>query len=243
MPVDAKGKQILREPTYNKFRQLLINDIMKTIDLEGTHGGELKPIIEKTLKEEKFKDLVSKLLQCIVKETDINVKDCPQTLSMLMEEDIADDIKRDLQDQVEERHDGKRDKETERIYREGTNEQLWKDIPSRYLGQRASLINDIFGLIKENIVIKLTFLIGFVLLGISSILFKSVYKAVIAGLTLTAMPAISVTTMIANIIGAVGGILIFFVSLSLVFQYLFLAKSRDERIRELAHRSLEKRGK
>jgi len=127
------------------------------------------------------------------------------------------------------------------LYREGINNNLWDNVPSRYLGQKTSLLQDVLLLIKENEAIKLTLFLGIVFLVISSILFNSVYHAIIAGLTLSAVPGASVTILIANILRAFGGILIFFVSLSLIFQHILLTKTRDEKIRELAHKYLERK--
>ncbi len=45
---------------------------------------------------------------------------------------------------------------------------------------------------------------------------------------------------IGNVTGAIGGILIFFVSLSLVFQYILLVRRRDDKIREAANRYLDR---
>ena len=241
MVINLKGRKILKEPLYDKFRELLVDEIIKTIDLEGKYGSELRPIIEKTLRKEKFKEMVDKLMKSLAKETKIDDKYSRDALSILIEEDVARDIKNDLEDQIEERYDVKRDKESERLYREGINNNLWDRVPSRYLGQKTSLLRDVLLLIKENEAIKLTLFLGIVFLVISSILFNSVYHAIIAGLTLSAVPGDSVTIMIANILGAFGGILIFFVSLSLIFQHILLTKTRDEKIRELAHKYLERK--
>jgi len=69
--------------------------------------------------------------------------------------------------------------------------------------------------------------------------FHSVYKAVLVGLTLTAFPDEKLYIKIANLLGGIGGILIFFTSLSIVLQYFLVLKSRDELLRELARRFLE----
>ncbi|RLG10887.1 MAG: hypothetical protein DRN64_02240, partial [Thaumarchaeota archaeon] len=116
--------------------------------MEGKYGSELRPIIEKTLRKEKFKEMVDKLMKSLAKETKIDDKYSRDALSILIEEDVARDIKNDLEDQIEERYDVKRDKESERLYREGINNNLWDNVPSRYLGQKTSLLRDILLLIK-----------------------------------------------------------------------------------------------
>ncbi len=58
--------------------------------------------MKKTQKEEKFSHLVNKLLQTILKETDIKKEDCYTALSTLMEEDLVEDLKKELKGQIEE---------------------------------------------------------------------------------------------------------------------------------------------
>jgi uncharacterized protein with PQ loop repeat len=94
--------------------------------------------------------------------------------------------------------------------------------------------------ISENPIITGLFLTGFLLFAISAILFGSVYEALITGLTLTSVKGDELTIKLGNITGAIGGILIFFVSLSLVFQYILLVRRRDEKIREAANRYLDR---
>lgn len=241
MPLEVEGKKILKEPAYDMLRDIIIEDIVQTIDREGKYGQELRPVIENTLRNTRFKSLVAKLFENILKQTDIKPEECERALSMLMEEDIAEDIKRNLQDQVEEHPEDRRGDERGELYGQGESGLLWRDVPKRYLGSRISVFRDVVSLVARNITVQVTFLGGVALLIISAILFGSIYHAVIAGLTLTALPAETVSTRLANVLGAMGGILIFFVSLSLVFQYLFLARSRDERIRDIAARYLQQK--
>lgn len=240
MPVEIEGKKILREPAYERLRQIIIDDILGTIDQEGKYGQELRPIIEDTLKDGRFKSLVVKLFDDIMKHTNISPKECKKALSMLMEEDIADDIKRNLDHNLEEQA-GKRKRGRGRsLYEEGESRLLWRDVPRRYLGSRVSALRDIISLVVNNTAVQIAFIGGITLLVLSTIMFGSLYEAVLAGLTLTAVGAETTGRKLANVLGALGGILIFFVSLSLVFQYLFLTRSRDKWIRDIAARYLRK---
>ena len=121
------------------------------------------------------------------------------------------------------------------------DQKLWHDVPSRYIGAKTSLWRDVWGLIMNNSAMKWIIGLGIGLLILASLLFKSVYKAIITGLTLSAFSGPGLSVKLANIIGAVGGILIFFVFLTLIVQYLFLTKSRDERIRAITCRYLGER--
>jgi len=47
--------------------------------------------------------------------------------------------------------------------------------------------------------------------------------------------------MVGNITGALGGILLFFVFISLLIQDKYLARTRDERLRKLADKTLKEK--
>ena len=87
------------------------------------------------------------------------------------------------------------------------------------------------------------FISGFLFLIISAILFRSFYKAILVGLTLTAFEEEILYIKVANLLGGIGGILIFFTSLSIVLQHFLVIKSRDETLREIARRFLERKVK
>ncbi|MFO8051828.1 MAG: hypothetical protein R6V01_09055 [Thermoplasmatota archaeon] len=120
---------------------------------------------------------------------------------------------------------------------------LWKDTPKRYLGSRKIPFKDMLDLLRENKFIDAVIITGIILLSLSAGLLGSIYDALVAGLTLTTAPGDQMRIMIGNITGAIGGILIFFVAISLLFQYMLLVRTRDERIRNKANRYLERRAK
>lgn len=241
MGVDSKGKEILEKADFDKFRKAFIDSIMRRISFEGKAGSDISTIIEQILREEGFDTLVRKLVENIAKETNMSIENSRKALPVLLEEDVANDIKKDLQGQVQETRNYKSIKKNGGIYKKGEETKLWKNVGvKRFIGQKPSIVNDVFSLIKEHNIIKYTISMGFCFLAISALLFHSLYKAVLVGLTLTAFPGESAITKTANIIGGVGGILIFFVFLTLVLQYLLLTKTRDEQVKELARNYLEK---
>ena len=242
MGVDTKGKEILEKVNFEEFRQALIDSIIRRISLEGTSGCDLRTIIERTLKEKEFNTLVSRLLESIAKETNLTAEDCRKALPVLVEEDVASDIKEGFEGQVQERRDYESTKDERELYEKGEKAKLWKEIGlKRFVGEKPSLASDVLKFLKEHIIVRYVLFVGFCLLIISALLFGSVYRAVVVGLTLTAVSGESVITKIANIVGGLGGILIFFVSLTLLFQYLLTTKIRDEQIKAIARRHLEKR--
>ncbi len=241
MTIDTKGKEILRRARFDKFRRAFIDSLMERISVEGTSGLDLRSAIEQTLREEGFDDLVSELVENIAKETRMSTKDCYRALPVLVEEDVAGDVKRDLQGQVYEELDaGGKEKE---IYQRGERVRLWKNVGfKRFLGQKSSTLADLFKFLREHDIVRYTLFAGISLLVLSSLLFGSVYKAMVVGLTLTVFGGESLLTKVANITGGFGGILVFFVFLTLVVQQMLTIKMRDEQVRMLAREYLRKRG-
>ena len=243
MPVDIKGKQILRDPHYIQLRQNLIDEIMKKIDEEGKHGIELREYIMEALKDDRYQPLIKEMMAKVEERANIRKEDCRKVLAVLLEEDIAGDIKKNMGDNIEEKEEGGWAGEKSRINREGEKKKLWRDAPMRYLGSRKIPLKDLWDILRENKFIDTVIITGIVLLVASALLLGSPYDALVAGLTLTTAPGEEIRTMAGNIIGAIGGILIFFVAISLIFQYMLLIRTRDDRIRERANRYLERRGK
>ena len=221
MPINAKGKELLKEPLCKAFRDVFKHEIIKMIDEEGKYGSEFKSVVEKTLKKERFLKLVNQLLQEILEKTNTDEKDLYKTLSILVEEDVADEIKKDLGGQIEEKN---RDGKTNKVYSQGEKELLWTNSPLRYIGKKTSIFNDIIKVIKNHKLIQFTLILGIALLSISSLLFNSLYKALIVGFTLTVFSADSLTIKIANITGALGGVLLFSLQFPLYFNTSLLRK-------------------
>jgi len=240
MGVDKKGEEILKSVKFDKFRRELIDSIMLKISQGGATGRNIRHIIEETLEEKKFEDLMEKLMEKIAKETNINERDRHTVASMLLEEEVADEIKQHLGGQVEEKI-GVTEKEEE-IQKRGEEKRIWKNIGlKRFIGKEQEMLRDILTLVKEQDTIKLTLLSGFTFLLISALLFNSIYKTIVVGLTLTVVPGESFKIKLANIAGAIGGVLIFFISLTLLLEYMVTTRTRDEQIKMLARQYLESR--
>ena len=238
--VGTKGREILRKANFDEFREAFIDSIMRKISQEGTIGCNIRPIIEETLKEEEFNILVNKLMKNIIRETHMDKEDSKKAVSLLLEEDVASDIKKNLQGQLQEKEDIKITKKERNIYNKGKETKLWRGINLiRVIGQRPSILKEIIKFLKEHKLVRYTLIIGFCFLVASALLFNSIYKAILVGLTLTAFPGESLRIRIANIIGGFGGVLIFFISITLLFQYLLTIKMQDEEIKSLAKEYLK----
>ncbi|OYV02684.1 hypothetical protein CGW93_04280 [candidate division bacterium WOR-3 4484_18] len=94
MEVDKKGKEILKEAHFDKFRQAFIDSLMEKISLEGKYGRDIKSLIEETLKEEAFVDFIHRLAKIIERKTTMSKKESEETAYTLIEEDVANDVRR-----------------------------------------------------------------------------------------------------------------------------------------------------
>ncbi|RLF28451.1 MAG: hypothetical protein DRN05_04085 [Thermoplasmata archaeon] len=242
MAVDKRGKEILEEAKFDKFKQAFIDSIMRKISIEGRYGTDIRPIIEETLKEEDFIDFFNKLAEIIRKKTEINGRECDRTASALVEEAFVKDISDVFSGQLKESKESRFSKEEMEIYRKGERFRLWKDANlKRFLGGRPEKLNDIIRLFREHSIIKAIVFIGIGALGISAVLFGSIYKALVVGLTLTMFSGETLQIKIANILGGIGGVLIFFTSITILLEYILLTARRNEQIQEMARRYFEKK--
>ncbi len=237
MPLDLKGKEILKEVNYEKVREAIIESILKRISREGTQGCDLRLIIEKTLQEEDFSDFIKRLVEKIRQKTKMTEKESKLSASYLIQEDIGAEICRNMEGEMEEVTEQKS------IQEKGEREKLWIASKRRLLGKRVQIFTDLFGIFKRHLILRITISVGFLFLIISAILFRSFYKAILVGLTLTAFEEEILYIKVANLLGGIGGILIFFTSLSIVLQHFLVIKSRDETLREIARRFLERKVK
>jgi len=234
MEVDKKGKEILKEAHFDRFRQAFIDSLMEKISLEGKYGCDIRSLIEETLKEEAFVDFVHRLAEIIERKTTMSKKESEETAYTLIEEDVANDVRNILHGQLEEKRNFKHSKVEEQIYSKGKELKLWKGVAlKRFLGKRASRWQDILRLLREH-GLGYVILTGVGLLIVSAVLFGSLYKALVVGLTLTIFAGETLRTKIGNILGGIGGVLIFFTSMTILIEYILLAERRSELIRELA---------
>ncbi len=237
MSLGRKGKKILRESNYRKIREELLIDITESINFEGVHGDKITYHIQKALEKENHFEFKRELVDKIKEELDLNEAEAENALLVMIQEDIRKELEDDIYTHSEKRGEiipGK-------VYKKGKQKKIWDDVRSIVLGKETSSLGDMMLLLREHSIIRWTLLIGFGLLTISSILLESIYKAIIAGLTLTAESGETLRIMIGNITGALGGILLFFVFISLIIQDKYLARTRDERLRKLADKTLKEK--
>lgn len=239
MVIDKKGREILKKSDFAKFRQELIENIIQKISTEGKYGSELREYVEESLKEDIFLEFVDKLYSQISKESTFNNKNIDKTAETLIEEDIAKDVKKILHGQLNEEKDSHISEEEKKFLKKGVDTNLWNIQPGRkLLGRKTTRIKDISKLFREHPALKYPIILGIIFLVISALLFGSIYKAVIVGLTLTSFTSDSVKIMLANILGGFGGLLLFFTSITIIFQLFLMSERRNIYIQELARRYL-----
>ena len=237
MAVDRKGKEILEELNYEKVRNEIIEGIIRRISKEGTTGCNLREIIENTLKEENFSEFINRLVKKIQQKTHMSEEESKLSASYLIQEDVGEEIQKNMEGEIEEI----KEKE-ENIQKKGKEEKLWTSSTTRILGKKYSFFHEFMNILKRHLILRSTIITGMVFLIISSILFHSIYKAILVGLTLTAFEEEPLSIKIANLLGGIGGILIFFTSLSIVLQHFLTIRARDEMLREIAKKFLERKG-
>ncbi len=243
MPLEKKGKEILKEVKYPKVRNAIIGSIMERISKEGMLGSDVRPIIEETLREEHFTDFIEKLIQEIRRKTNMSASESAKSVPYLIEEDVSQEVLRNMEGKMEEIEKPFSEKEERELHEKGEREKLWKKIGrQRLLGKKPLFLLEVWQILSRHLILRVTIISGISLLIISAFLFHSLYKAVLVGLTLTAFTGNSILIKVANLAGGTGGILIFFTSISLFLQYFIIVRSRDEEIREIARRYLEKKG-
>lgn len=237
MSVDVKGKEILKNINYEKIRDELIKSIMEKISKEGVYGCDLRLIIDDIFKTEKFQEFVKNLISEIQKNTEMDEEESKISASYLIQEDVGNEISENIKGEVEKKEIDK--SENKKISEKGEEEKLWKGIRKISLGKEYEFFNELWQIFKRHFVLRLTIITGVIFLITSAILFKSVYKAILVGLTLTAFKDEDIVIKVANLLGGIGGILIFFTSFSIVLQHFLVVRSRDEFLREIARKVLE----
>jgi len=238
MSLNSKGKNILRKSGYRRVRDQLLKDVTESINIEGSYGDKIIDHIDRVIDKDVYTEIKNELSELIKENLGIeDQEEVSKFLKVLLQEDISPELSENL---YTHEH-GRKDIISDEDYRTGKQEKLWEHVSTVVLGKETSPFDDLMILLKEHSIIRWTLVIGFFLLGISSFLLRSVYKSVIAGLTLTAEPGESLRIMLGNITGALGGILLFFVFISLLIQDKYLASNRDEKLRKLADKTLKEK--
>ena len=238
MSLDYKGKRLLRESNYSKFRDQLIKDIAESINISGVHGDRVIEHISNVLQDEKYDAITRELIDKIKEKMDLDKEyEAEDALMVILQEDVCSELHKNLYTHPEKLGD----LISEGLYKKGKRRKIWEDVQTRKLGKKTSVLGDLMILLSKHSIIRWTLILGVTLQTVSSILLRSVYKSVLAGLTLKAEPGESFRIMMGNVIGALGGILLFFVFVSLLIQDKYLARKRDERLRRLADKTVKEK--
>ncbi len=238
MSLDYKGKRLLRDSNYSKIRDHLIKDIAESINASGVHGDKVIEHISNVLRDERYDTITRKLLDKIKEAMDLDKEyEAEDAMMVILQEDVCSELHKNLYTHPE-RLEGLISKD---LYKKGKRRKIWKDVETRKLGKKTTVLGDLMLLLSKHSMIRWTMVLGVTLQTVSSILLESVYKSILAGLTLTAEPGGSLRIMMGNVIGALGGILLFFVFVSLLIQDRYLARKRDEKLRGLAEKTVKEK--
>ncbi len=236
MPVDQKGKEVLKAAGYRTVRRDISKAVAEYTRDQGRAGEDLYSIVERILGEEKFRKFFEGLIRRTMEATKLTEKESKRCASMLVGEETYEDLRRvpGLVYSDREARDGK----MEKIFTKSRRKGLVKGRYERrgILRAKPGVLCSLVELFRDNPILWKIVGIGIFLILTSAFLLGSFYDALIVALTLNAIPAPTLILKLGNILGAIGGVLIFFTSIALVLSHLM----EKERTRELMHRLAEK---
>lgn len=244
MSLDIEGEKLLEKANFKGLRQRLIQSVMENISKHGVAGQHIDKIIEESLREDIFKDFVEKLARYIDEKNKLSQREKDKTISTLVEEDIKGDLGRMLPEQLGDNEVKSCTGGEKRIYKKGQRAQLWKNKDFRQL-IRGDLpfLEELRRMFEEQRPLLYIIMAGFLLLLVSAVLFGSLYQTIITGLTLTALDSARLSDKFANVMAGLGGVLLFFTSISILVQYMIIKNAQTEEIRKSAQEILKKLGK
>ncbi len=237
MPVDKRGKKLLKAAGYEKFRKYLLRAVAEYIRDNAEVGEDLQEIVGKVLREERFRDFFDSLVQKTREDTKLSKDDASETASILVGEETRRDMERKAPGLVcsslgrKPQHPS-REKLHRKLLRRGVLKGRYSE--PAVLWFKARFWEAIMGFFREHPRLLGIISAGGIMIAISAILLGSIYNALVVALTLNAVSTASVAGKIGNIIGALGGVLIFFTSISVVVTYLLEKERRRERVSRLA---------
>jgi len=243
MPVDEKGKKILKAASYDKFRKEISRAVAEYIRDQGKMGEDIQTIVDRVLKEDRFKRFFESIVERTQEITNLSRRESENCASMLVSEETSAELQRKVPRLVcREESLG----QTNQIQREFYKKlQKGKILKGRY--QRAGVLKfkPKFSIVVSEFVRKNSALmkivgVGIFLIALSMFLLGSVYDSLIVALTLNAVSASSLGAKLGNVIGALGGVLLFFTTISIIVSHFLERERKRELLTRLANEYLEK---
>ena len=220
MVVSAKGKKILKSAGYDKLRKEISRAVAEYIRDHGTSGDDLQKIVEKVLSDDRFKEFFEALVSKTRTMTSLSEKESKRCASMLVGEETCRDFERKVPDLIvsrPSRNHGRKEFYQE-LRRDGIVSGEYRE--RGLLRQVPTRSERVVDFVRSNPTLVKIICLGVGLVFLSAFLLGSVYEALVVALTLNAAPATSLAERAANILGAFGGVLLFFTTVSLIVSHL-----------------------
>jgi len=242
MPVKKKGNKLLERTGYKKFKKRISRAVAEYIRDNPEEGENLHEIVKKTLEVEKYKEFFDNLTQKIKKTVRVDEAEASKSASILVDEEISQEIQKNVPGLVST----PLGKESKDHIKQGLHRKLRSlgvlkgEYVERIVGTKTLVGESIRRFFRKRTVFIKILGLGMGLIIVSGVLLGSVYNALIVGLTLDAIPTESIPGMIGNIVGGLGGIIIFFTFVSLGVTYFLEKERKREQISKMADEYLKK---
>ncbi len=241
MPLDQKGRNILKAARYEQVRKDLAKAVAEHIRDRGSAGEDFHSIVEKVLQEDRFKKFFENLVKHTQRATDLSERDSRSCASMLVSEQTGRDLERVVPELVVER-DGKPAERKERLFQKLRNCGVVKGayVERAVMCKRGGFVASVADVLRNHPIILVVVGVGAAFVALGAMLIGSVYQALLAALTLQASNVSTVPAKIGNILAALGGVLLFFTSVSLVISHILEQDRKRRMVYRLADQYLQK---
>ncbi len=241
MPLDRKGKDLLKQAKYDKIKREIIRAIVKRIRDEANVGEEFHSIVEKVLKEERFQQFFEELVRQIQKSTRLPEKESKGCASLLVSEAAGEEVCRVVPSLIVESERKPNQRRMEYFDRLSKQGMLRGQCTSQAIvcgkGGFGKSVRDVF---MHHPIVLLVVGAGAAFILIASLLIGSPYETLLAALTLQPSDASSVSQQVGNVLAAFGGVLLFFTSVTLIVSHLLEQDRKRRTVYRLAEQYLEK---
>jgi hypothetical protein len=239
MPIDRKGKDLLRAAKYDRFKKDISRAVAEYIRDRGSAGEDLQRIVEQVLREERFRPFFDDLTERTRRATMLPEKESRSCASLLVSEETGRDLQRTVPALVVEQ-DGRPEEKryVQRLRSSGLfcGPYVERSVVCRRVGR----LSAVWELLSQHPSLLLVIGFGAGMIVVAALLLGSVYEALLAALTLQASDVSTAGGKIGNIFAALGGVLLFFTSISLIVSHLLEQDRKRRTVHRLAEEYLQR---
>ncbi|MFW6385952.1 MAG: hypothetical protein ACOCZP_02235 [Candidatus Hadarchaeota archaeon] len=246
MPVsdtfDEEGNRILEESGFKEFKDVLLNSVAEYIRDNPDPGQDIQSIIDKVVDNRDFEEYYIDLLERTKSRTSLDGNEAEKGAKILLGEMATTGILNGAPGLLDVTQNSSVPQELEEVHEDLVKERVLKKEHVSKAVRTRSYHLDIFNFLRRHLLMIQIIGLGGVMIILSAILLSSVYDALVAALTLNAVPTESITGKVGNILGAFGGVILFFTTVSLAISHVMERNRERERISRLAEGFLKESG-